>query len=77
MGNTIISSIVGQTRRSAELAAVAYAMDRIFKGLDMPVQVPDTDRIIRFEGNSVDIRMLLAHKYVVRSPRLRFILRGP
>ena len=77
MGNAVASSMVGQTRRSAELAAAAHAMDRMFKGLDMPAQVPDTDRIIRFEGNSVDIRTLLAHKYVVRSPRLRFVLRGP
>jgi hypothetical protein len=77
MGNAIISSMVGQTRRSVELAAAAYVMDRIFKELDMPVQVPDTNRIIRFEGNSIDIRMLLAYKYVIRSPCLRFILRGP
>jgi hypothetical protein len=46
MGNAVISSMVGQTRRSAELAAAAYIMDRMFKGLDIPVQVPDTDRII-------------------------------
>jgi hypothetical protein len=37
MGNTIILSIVGQTRRSIELAAAAYIIDRIFKGLDIPV----------------------------------------
>jgi hypothetical protein len=77
MGNAIISSIVKQTRRSAELAAVAYIIDRIFKELDIPVQVPDTNRIIRFEGNSIDIRTLLAYKYIIRSPRLRFVLRGP
>jgi hypothetical protein len=77
MGNAIISSIVGQTRRSAELAAAAYIIDKMFKGLDIPVQVPDTDRIIRFEGNSINIRILLAYKYVVRSLCLRFVFRGP
>jgi hypothetical protein len=69
--------MVGQTRRSAELAAAAYIIDRIFKRLDIPVQVSDTNRIIRFESNSIDIRILLAYKYVVRSPCLRFVLRGP
>jgi hypothetical protein len=77
MGNAIILSMVGQTRRSVELAAIAHIIDRIFKGLDIPVQVPDTNRIIRFEGNSIDIRILLAYKYVVRSLYLRFVLRGP
>jgi hypothetical protein len=67
MGNTIISSIVGQTRRSIELAAAAYIIDRIFKELDILVQVSDTNRIIRFEGNSINIRILLAYKYVMRS----------
>jgi hypothetical protein len=67
MGNTIILNIVGQTRRSIELVAAAYIMDRIFKGLDIPVQVPNTNRIIRFEGNSIDIRILLAYKYVIQS----------
>jgi hypothetical protein len=37
MGNTIILSIVEQTRRSIELAAMAYIIDRIFKELDIPV----------------------------------------
>jgi hypothetical protein len=65
MGNTIILSIVRQIRRSIELAAAVHIIDRIFKGLDIPVQVPDTNRIIRFEGNSIDIRILLAYKYVI------------
>jgi hypothetical protein len=46
MGNTIISSIVKQIRRSIELAAIVYIIDRIFKELDIPVQIPDTNRII-------------------------------
>jgi hypothetical protein len=69
--------MVRHTRRSAELAAMAHVMDRIFKELEMLAQVPDTNRIIRFKGNSINIRTLLAHKYVMRAPRLRFVLRGP
>jgi hypothetical protein len=46
MGNTIISSIVKQTRRSIELVTIAYIIDRIFKELDILVQVLDTNRII-------------------------------
>ena len=46
MGNTITSSIVGHTRRSTELAAMAHIIDRIFKKLEIPAQVPNTNRII-------------------------------
>jgi hypothetical protein len=37
MRNAIILSIVRQTRKSIELVAVAYIIDRIFKKLDIPV----------------------------------------
>jgi hypothetical protein len=65
MGNTIISNIIKQTRRSIELVAAAYIIDRIFKELDILVQVSDTNRIIRFKGNSINIRILLAYKYII------------
>ena len=46
MGNTIILSIIRYTRRSAKLVAIAYIIDRIFKGLEILAQVPNTNRII-------------------------------
>ena len=45
--------------------------------MDILVQVSDTNRIIRFKGNSIDIRILLAYKYIIWSLCLRFVLRGP
>jgi hypothetical protein len=77
MGNAIATSMVGETRKAAEMAALTYAMDRMFKGMDAPAQMSGPKGAVRFETNSVDIQTLLAHKYVVRSPRLRFLLRGP
>jgi hypothetical protein len=35
MGNTIILSIIRHTKRFAELVAVAYIIDRIFKELEI------------------------------------------
>ena len=46
MRNTIALSMVGHTRRSAELAAAAHVIDRIFKELEILAQVPNTNRII-------------------------------
>ena len=46
MGNTIILNIVRYTRRSIELAAIAYIIDRIFKELEILVQISNTNRII-------------------------------
>jgi len=46
MGNTIILSIVRYTRRSIKLVAIAYIIDRIFKRLEILVQIPNTNRII-------------------------------
>jgi hypothetical protein len=74
MRNAIVLSMVRHIRRSIELAAIAYIMNRIFKGLEILAQVPNTNRIIRFKGNSINIRILLAYKYVVRSLCLRFVL---
>jgi len=77
MGNAIATSMVGQAKRSAELAAVAYAMDRMIKGADVPAHLSGPEKVVRLEGNNVDIRSLLAQKYVVRAPKIRFVLRGP
>ena len=41
-----MSSIIRHTRRSMELAAAAHVINRIFKGLEILAQVPDTNRII-------------------------------
>jgi hypothetical protein len=46
MGNAIILSIVRYIRRSIELIIMAYIINRIFKELEMPAQVPNTNRII-------------------------------
>jgi hypothetical protein len=65
MGNTIILSIVRYTRRSIKLVAIAYIIDRIFKRLEILVQIPNTNRIIWFKGNSINIRILLVYKYII------------
>jgi hypothetical protein len=44
---------------------MAYIINRIFKELDILVQVSNTNRIIRFKGNSINIRILLAYKYII------------
>jgi hypothetical protein len=46
MGNTIILSIIRYIRRSIELVAIAYIIDRIFKKLEILAQVSNTNRII-------------------------------
>jgi hypothetical protein len=65
MGNTIILSIIRYIRRSIELAAAAYIINRIFKELEILAQISNTNRIIRFKGNSINIRILLAYKYII------------
>jgi hypothetical protein len=63
--NTIILNIIKYIRKSIELVAIAYIIDRIFKELEIPAQISNTNRIIRFKGNSINIRILLAYKYII------------
>jgi hypothetical protein len=44
---------------------MAYIIDKIFKRLEILAQIPNTNRIIRFKGNSINIRILLAYKYII------------
>ena len=39
MGNTIILSIVRYTRKSIELVAIAYIIDKIFKKLEILIEL--------------------------------------
>jgi hypothetical protein len=36
MGNAIATSIVRETRKAVEIAALTYVIDRMFKGMDAP-----------------------------------------
>jgi hypothetical protein len=56
---------------------MAYIIDRIIKGVDALAQLLGPEKVIRLEGNNVNIRSLLAQKYIVRAPKIRFVLRGP
>jgi hypothetical protein len=60
IGNAIITSIVGQVKWSAELATIVYVIDRIIKGVDVPAHLSGPEKVVRLEGNNVDIRSLLA-----------------
>jgi hypothetical protein len=65
MGNAIILSIIKYIRRSIELVAIAYIINRIFKELEILAQISNTNRIIWFKDNSINIRILLAYKYII------------
>jgi hypothetical protein len=60
MGNAIITSIVGQAKRSTELTTIVYIIDRIIKGTNVLAHLSGPEKVIRLEGNNIDIRLLLA-----------------
>jgi hypothetical protein len=63
--NTIITSIVGQVKRSIELATIVYIIDRIIKGRDALTQLTSPNKIIWLKSNNIDIRILLNQKYII------------
>ena len=60
MRNTIITSIVRQVKRFTKLTTIVYIIDRIIKGVDILAHLLGPEKVIRLEGNNIDIRSLLA-----------------
>jgi hypothetical protein len=60
IGNAITTSIIGQVKRSAKLTTIVYIIDRIIKGANILAHLSGPEKVIRLEGNNVDIRSLLA-----------------
>jgi hypothetical protein len=46
IGNIIATSIVGQVKRFAELATIAYIIDRIIKGVDTLAQLLGPEKVV-------------------------------
>jgi hypothetical protein len=46
MGNAIITSIVGQVKRSTKLTIVVYIIDRIIKGANIPAHLLGPKKVI-------------------------------
>jgi hypothetical protein len=60
IGNTIITSIMRQVKQSTKLTTIVYIIDRIIKGANVLAYLLGPEKVVRLEGNNVDICLLLA-----------------